>query len=380
MPYSNEHIQALIAQGENAYLEFKRDGVQPDDLAKEIVGMLNRDGGTILLGVEDDGSVRGITEANELWVSNICRNNIVPAVDLNCYATAFEGKQIFVIEVPKGKDKPYQTNRNQFIIRIGSTNRNATQQELLRLFQQSGIFHYDANPVEGADIIELNFSRLDGYFAAYGIDFSRTEDKQTLLRNTDILHETGVVTVAGLLCFGTRPQHFMRQAAISFAHFAGNDMGADLLDKQVVEGNLDYQVNTALATIKNNWRVPSTITGAQLQPTATMYEDRVFRELLVNACVHRNYSIAGSRTRILLFDDRIEFRSPGRLPNTVTIEKLPFGVSYATNPVIVKFMENLGYIDKLGRGLPMVVQAAQKMGKSVTFEEFGEEFVVVLER
>ena len=108
------------------------------------------------------------------------------------------------------------------------------------------------------------------------------------------------------------------------------------------------------------------------------YDDKVFREILVNACVHRNYSIIGSRIRVFVFDDRVEIISPGRLPNTVTTEKIKSGVSYAVNPVIVKFMENMRYIDKLGRGIPMVYNEAKKINKKVTFEEIGEEFKVVL--
>ena len=80
----------------------------------------------------------------------------------------------------------------------------------------------------------------------------------------------------------------------------------------------------------------------------------------------------------LIFDDRIEFMSPGRLPNTVSIEKAKLGVSFARNPVILKFMENLRYIDKMGRGLPMVYRTATKADKLVKFTEFGEEFKVVL--
>lgn len=76
--------------------------------------------------------------------------------------------------------------------------------------------------------------------------------------------------------------------------------------------------------------------------------------------VPRNYSITGSRIRVQLFTDRIEFISPGRLPNSVSIAKLPMGVSYAVNPIIVKSMENLRYRDRLGRGLPMVWQTARK--------------------
>lgn len=74
----------------------------------------------------------------------------------------------------------------------------------------------------------------------------------------------------------------------------------------------------------------------------------------------------------------IEFISPGKLPNTVTIEKITKGVSYSRNPIILKFMQNMNYIDKLGRGLPMVIAEAKTLGKKVDFEESGEEFKVIL--
>ena len=104
-----------------------------------------------------------------------------------------------------------------------------------------------------------------------------------------------------------------------------------------------------------------------------------FRELIVNACLHRNYAILGSRIRVFLFNDRLEVRSPGRLPNTITPEKMKFGVSYASNPVLLKYMENLRYIDKLGRGIPMVYQEAKRNNKILGLEEMGEEFIITLE-
>jgi len=108
------------------------------------------------------------------------------------------------------------------------------------------------------------------------------------------------------------------------------------------------------------------------------YPEKVFRELLVNAVVHRNYSIIGSQIRIFIFSDRIEFISPGRLPNTVTIEKLTTGTSFSRNPLLVKLMENLGYMDKLGRGLPMVYQESIKLDRTLAFENDGENFKVIL--
>lgn len=248
----------------------------------------------------------------------------------------------------------------------------------MRLFQQSGMSHFDLQPVERTSITDLNFTKLDQYFSMYEIDLSKEEDKVRILQNTDILSESGQVTVGGLLMFGINPQRYLHNASITFAHFAGNDLDEELLDKQVITGTLDIQVDTALAIIKNHIRQPSRIEGAKTVDQVFQYPEKVFRELLVNACVHRDYSIHGSRTRVFMFNDRIEFMSPGRLPNSVSIEKAKLGVSFARNPVILKFMENLRYIDKMGRGLPMVYRTATNAGKFVEFSEFGDEFKVVL--
>jgi len=99
---------------------------------------------------------------------------------------------------------------------------------------------------------------------------------------------------------------------------------------------------------------------------------------MVNAVVHRNYSITGAQIRLLLFADRCAFISPGKLPNTVRIEKLAVGTSFARNPLLLRLMENLGYVGRLGRGLPMVVREAVKLGLAVQFEEARGAFRVVL--
>ena len=371
----------LIKQGENSSVEFKRGDVRAESLAREIVAFSNSYGGTLLLGVDDDRSVVGVDDDRnyEEWVANIARNNVVPPVHVSCEEIILGGKRIVLIEVPKGRDRPYQDSSGRFYLRIGSTNRIASLNELMRLFQQSGFYHYDATEVEGAKESSLNQTALDRYFNSYDVSYMELdqEEKSTLLKNTDIISENRFVTIAGLLVFGTNPQRFLLNASISFAHYLGQEVSEDLVDRKNIEGTLPDQVDAALRVIKNNILTPSSIVGLKREDQFT-YPDKVFRELIVNACVHRNYSIFGSRIRIFMFDDRLEFISPGRLPNTVTPDKLKSGVSYAVNPVIVKFMENLKYIDKLGRGLPMVYREAMKRGREVLFEEIGEEFKVSL--
>jgi len=375
-------LKEILSQGENSSVEFKSARVRPYSLAKEMVALLNSFGGIILIGVDDDGQVEGIDDEfdYEEWIMNIARNNAIPEINLKVEEREIDDQKVILIDVPKGRNKPYQTNKNEFLVRVGSTNRNASQQELLRLFQKSGFFHFDSTGVDGTSLKDINLTKVDEYFSRYDIDFinESEEDKVRLLQNTDILTEDNKTTVSGLLIFGINPQRYLLNASISFARFKGKEMGSQLIDKKVIDGNLDIQIDTTFSLIKNNIINPSDIVGTKRVDKNETYPDKVFRELIVNACVHRDYSIFGSRIRILFFDDRIEFINPGRLPNTVTIDKLKAGVSYAVNPVIVKFMENMRYIDKLGRGLPMVYQEAKKREKEVVFEEIGEEFKVTL--
>jgi ATP-dependent DNA helicase RecG len=383
VPMLASELQEIIQQGENGAVDFQEYGVRVESMAKEIVAFANSQGGVILLGVNDMGEVTGIpTEvAIEEWVMNIVRDRIVPALEVKChqYNDNNKNKTIAQIIVPKGKDKPYQTS-GKFYIRVGSTNRLASQSELMRLFQAAGIFHYDANGVEKTGIQDLNFTALDQYFGTYQIDFSKESeiDKERLLINTDILNENKTATIGGLLIFGINPERYLPQSGISFAHFAGDEIQSELIDKQNISGPLPLQVDRCLGTVKNNLLMPSDIRDAKREDLRLYPPMKVFRELIVNACIHRNYAISGSKNRIFMFTDRIEFISPGRLPNTVTIEKLKVGVSYASNPILVKFMENLRYIDHLGRGLPMVYQAIRELGKEVLFKEVGEEFRVIV--
>lgn len=376
----NEFL-SLIEQGENNAIEFKSVNILPESLAKELVAFSNSTGGVILLGVEDSGQISGIGNSKknlEEWVMNIARNNVIPAISVILESLLVEDKTILFIRIPKGRDKPYQTLNYLFLIRVGSTNRVATQAELMRLFQQSGVFHYDLQGVDMTSFRSLNTAKIDQYFSNYQIDFENEDNQQQILINTDILLESGQTTLAGLLVFGLNPQKYLYNASISLARFMGTQIEDTLLDKQVIQGTLDLQIDTTLAIIKNHIPQPSHIEGSRTVDSVFQYPDSVFRELLVNACAHRDYSLHGSRIRIFIFVDRIEFISPGRLPNSVSIEKIKMGVSYARNPVIVKFLENLRYIDKLGRGLPMVYQTAKRAGKQIEFMEIGEEFRVVL--
>ncbi len=371
-------IQELIQQGENSAVEFKTEDVRGESMAKELVAFANSLGGSVLVGVDDAGTVTGVTKTHfEEWIINIARNNVVPSLYIDVAIHTINSKKIYQIIVPKSPHKPYQTLDGKYLMRVGSTNRQATKEELSRLFQQAGLVHYDIAPLDTLTEQHLNTASLENYYDTYySLNWSALEPaaKTQVLINSDILTTNQHVSVGGALLFANNPQKALPQASIVFAVFAGTDKTSDLIDKKEIIGNLPAQIDNALGLVKLYLQRSSTITHAQ-RTEKELIPSKVLREAIVNALVHRDYAIANQKTSIYIFKNRIEITNPGSLPNTLTIQKLRYGHSAPRNMFLLKFMDNYRYIDGLGRGIPTMVA---QMGDNITFEEVGAAFRVTL--
>ncbi|MBU1261409.1 ATP-binding protein, partial [bacterium] len=143
-----EYVRALISSGEGTGIEFKRDDVAPEKIAKKIsaekiaktiVAMANRQGGFILLGIDDRGNIDGLKRAKpEEWVMEISREKVKPSIIVDYYEIQIEDLKVGIIKVPLGIDKPYyleEKDRKTYYVRAGSTNREATREELRRIYQ-----------------------------------------------------------------------------------------------------------------------------------------------------------------------------------------------------------------------------------------------------
>lgn len=379
-------LNDLIAAGESSYLEFKSEQVKPDDLAKEIVAFLNFQGGKILLGVEDDGDISGVWRPDiEEWVINICRNNVVPQIIPGYQKLSLEGKNVVVLDIPAGLAKPYHTQKSDYYIRAGSTARKASREELSRLFQDSGMVHYETAPIPNTSLKDLNWQRLLDYFlnlhpAHLNLDDEDETSRNRMLQNLDILSQTGgLTTVMGMLIFGLQPERYLPQSEVLFAHFKENEIGDALLDRKNLTGPLPQIIEDALRVLNLNLQNASKIEGAK-RVEQVIFPDKVLREVMVNALMHRRWGLMGN-VRIFLFEDRLQISSPGRLPNGVTIEKMKESTHVPRNPILMKFLQDYQFVEKLGRGIPMVLREMRKLAvREPDLVESGEEFIVTLYR
>ena len=374
---NHAELLEMIRNGENSGVEFKRDDISPEALSQRITALLNLEGGHVLLGVEDDGSVSGLTREPskaEEWVMQVARDRINPP--LNPYWETLEwepGKVIGVISLPaNAPDKPYKAKRGSVWItqvRVGTTTRPATREEEERLYQQSGQLRLGLKPVPGATLESFDRRRLHDYFVRIlDGDAPPEEDVeqwQRLLDNMDFATASAghtAPTIDGMLLFGRNTRRFLPQSGIraicylgtepDYAARADEDIKGPLVPLgshtgSVVEPGI---VDRGWDFIRRNTTPTSWLEGAQRHDRWEYPEDGV-REVLVNALVHRDYSIAGTDIMLSIFSDRLEIQSPGRLPNTVTIDGMKSGVRYARNQTLVNVMRDYGYVDSRGMGI-----------------------------
>ena len=370
-------LAELVYYGENSGVEFKRDDVRPERLAAEIAALLNLEGGHILLGVEDDGSVSGLSRQPsqaEEWVMEVARAHVQPAVIPYWEMLEWEpGKVVGVISLTAdAPDKPYKAKRGQSWvtkIRVGTTTRDATREEEERLYQQSGHFRYGLKPVPGATFDAFDLRRLRDYFTGVlGGGAPEDEDVdqwQRLLCNLDLARESAghvTATVDGMLLFGRNPGRFLPQSGIRAICYAGEEPDYAVRADEYIKGAMvplraadDSLMETGIVDrawdfVRRNANPTAHVEGAR-RIERWEYPGDVIREAVVNALVHRDYSIAGTDVTLLIFANRLEVTSPGRLPNTVTTDGMRVGMRYARNQALVNIMRDYGYMEARGMGI-----------------------------
>jgi len=223
-----EKLDELISQGESGLLEFKEEQVRPESLAREMVAFANTFGGTILIGVADNGTIAGVSDVSaiEQRAINVARHSVIPALNPTIERIVLQGKSVCLITVDKGTAKPYQTLDGKFLIQVGSTNRQATKEELSRLFQAAGLVHFDISPVDRTGFDDLDPARLHDYWqSCYQIPYGDLErgEQLNILKNTDMLtawENQWVASIGGLLCCSDVNRNGVCRIALSVLRFS----------------------------------------------------------------------------------------------------------------------------------------------------------------
>lgn len=378
----------IIERGEDSRHQFKRNINNETSMATELAAFSNSQGGLLIIGVDDDGTIAGLSNDDigrlNNMISNASSTHIRNPINPTNENIKLEDGLVMVVTISKGMDKPYITNDGAIWVRSGADKRKVTsKEEIRRLFAESDLLHAGETPINDSTSNDLDEDFFDEFYKEIHGSSSKDEGKPLLqlLQNMN-LAKGDHLNLAGLLLFGKNPQKFKPQFIIKAAYFEGNEPTSDkYFDSEDIGGRLSNQYSLAMAFLKRNLRK---VQNGQGRNTTGELEipEIVLEELLVNAVIHRNYFI-DAPIRLFMFENRIEIISPGVLPNHMNEENAKSGVSIQRNPVISSFATKAKPpIGLPYRGIGTGIQRAYKEFSEIELfnDQDNNQFMVIIKR
>jgi ATP-dependent DNA helicase RecG len=330
---------------ESSNTEFKRE--YTDSIRKAVVAFANTDGGCIYIGVEDDGTVVGVADVDDVQkrVISLCRDGIQPDVMmfLSCDRTVIEDKDVIRLQVQRGTDCPYYLKGKGIrpegvYVRRGPVSLPAAESQIRKMIREAGDFHYEQ---ERSLEQELTFKATERFLQEAGVPFGEAER-----RTLRIVSKDGLYTNLGLL-LSDQCQH-----TVKVAIFSGKKQVV-FRDRREFSGSLLLQVNQVIEYLDFHNALHSEIRGMKRLDSRD-YPVESLREAIFNAFVHRDYGFSGS-ILVSVYEDRIEILSLGGLAEGVTYNDMMLGVSIPRNPKLAEIFYRLHYVEAFGTGVRRIL-------------------------
>lgn len=332
---------------ESKTIEFKRE--YTENLKYEVIAFANTDGGTIYIGIEDDGTVIGIENIDKtmLSITNMIRDSIHPDVTLftDVNTVDIEEKTVIRIDILRGTERPYYIKgkgiRPEGIyVRQGASSVPASHAAIVKMIKETSSDNFE----EAISIEQtLSFSKADEAFRNHSINFD-DNNKRTL----GLIRHDGLYTNLALLLSDQCPH------SIKAARFQGTDK-AIFTDRVEISGSVFQQMDEAYEYLQKNNRVSSEFKGLE-RVDHLDYPEEALREALVNAVVHREYAIPGP-VLISIFDDRIEITALGGLTKELSLDDIMLGVSVLRNKKLGDIFYRLKLIEAYGTGIEKIMRS-----------------------
>lgn len=357
---SAEEICELVAGGEGYNVDFKRSvPSKVRELTEEVCSFLNAAGGYLLIGVSDSNEIVGaeIDNAKRSAIQGSI-GEISPMCHYSMYDVNVEGKRVWVIEVPSGKNKPYFFSGCTYL-REGANSQKLTNVEEIRdAFQRHERIYFDSIPLPRINLLEQLDKDNFVEFKKEAHIVTEVSDFQ-VLDSMMVFDDCNVAKSGGVLFFATHPENIFFHAVVRCVLFKGTDK-VYMLDDKTFGGPLLQQYNKAIEWLKGKLRIAYVIEGAGPRKENWEIPLEVFRESIINALAHRDYDEQGATITIEMFDDRVEISNPGTLLPVVAKN---FGrKSLSRNPLIFGLFTRMHLVEHIGSGIPRMRKAMLDAG------------------
>lgn len=359
---SAEMVEQLATVNESQWFERKSGRVAARDLAPALVALANAEGGHILVGVHS-GRIDGVSPERINALRQAAHDFTEPVVQVEVRELELQRNMLLVFTV-KPSQQIHQTMRGDCYLRVGDESRKLSYAQRRELEYDRGAAPFETTPVPGP----VGTEDLDTDSAAEFQKLIGAGSLEQMLDARDLLTRDGRPTVASWLLFQSRPQREFASAHVRVLRYAEDDRGTGARmtlyegGDMRCEGPIPQQISKAAETIRE-WmpRVQALSSGGRFEPRERIPES-VWYEGLVNAVLHRSYSMAGDHIRVEIFPNRIEIESPGRFPGMADPDQ-PLSIRrYARNPRIVRVCSDLGIARELGEGIKRIFEEMRANG------------------
>ena len=345
----------LIGGGETSRVQFKENITNPLSAAQELVACANTEGGQIIVGVADKtGAITGLSFEDIQRISSLLVNaaseGVKPPLTIKTESVEISGKKVLVVTVPGGAHKPYKDKDGLIFVKNGPDKRKVTSnEEMARLLQASGDLYAEEMPLPFTIADELDAREFRQFYEEKYQNPLDETDLPRLLANLR-LADGHRLNVAGALLFAKHPEKVVPQFFISAVWFAGTDIaGEKYHGSEDIRGTLPQLYQRGLDFMKRALNRPQN--GKDFNTLGALeIPEVVLKELLVNALIHRDYFIRDS-IKIFVFDDRIEIRSPGKLPNNLTEAQIRAGIRRSRNTILASLAPDVLPYRGIGSGI-----------------------------
>lgn len=402
------NLEELIAKGESSLVEFKVAPPRPSELAERLCGFANSSsGGMVVIGVADQSwEVVGVKSESDaidiiMQASRLCRPP-VPILPSQLETATLGGKKLVIVHIPPNNGTLYQAGGTYWLRRGTKTSPMDTAEVTSFLYQQ-GHLQWEIQPAFNAEPEDLDGDKVRAYLdhlanltkrpprlndntelllklkCLVRVNTATGEKFYTVSKSGDSSDEVIYPTNVGLLLFGYAPRYHLTQAEIVATYYQDTSGVRRYNDRKIITGTITEQIDQ-IESLLRFW----TPIGAYVEGFHRVDEPALpleaLREAVVNAVVHRDYSLEGTAVRIFYYPDRVQIHNPGLLPGNITLERLRQGEapSMPRNPILASTLKDMpgGYMERVGSGIRFMIN--QMLASDLPEPEFKEqgEFVV----
>lgn len=355
-------IDRLRFDKEGQYFDRKSERLAAKDFAHHLSAFANASGGLIAIGIEDDGKITGVSAERE----NVFRQaafdfmHIPPVYNVETIVCDDDNgihHNILLFHIENSANEIIKLKNGEAYLRVGDASRKLSAEQFLALEYTKGIKSFESRIVEDATIDDLDWELIDKYTMQLNPSVSSALD---ILKGRGLIKEKKGdfnITVAAILLFGKYPSQYLPSARVRFLRYEGTAAGVGANLNIVKEVNIEKALPLLIEAARN-------LLESQMREFQQLGRNGVFKKIpeypafawlegLVNAVAHRDYSIQGDHIRISMFDDRIEFSSPGRLPSIVTVDNIQT-TRFSRNPMIARVLSDMGWVRELNEGVKRI--------------------------